>query len=330
MLVIAIATLKGGSGKTTLAAALAVLFEKDGRRVVIVDLDPQATASEWFEKRGATPNGQSLVVIDCAASRLQNHLSEMHGQGFDIALLDCPPGNGDASIQAASLADFVLLPTRGDSFDLASMRRTLELIDRAGSPHAIILNGYPLPYQDEETVRDTLATMGGNVCPSGLPFLKGFSKAHGSGQCVSETDAKSKATKLLTEVYKWTSSQVEPLTPTMRFRDVSASESGDFRPEGAEAISVVGDGAAPVVSQHEDLAAPDIEEEATPEPEHPASSPAPVAQSDKRGWFSFRRRRERSAAKPVDINERLILKHFGEEELIRHRERMKRRITADQ
>ena len=51
MSVISLVTQKGGCGKTTLTTCLAVVAQQTGRQVVILDTDPQATASQWWESR---------------------------------------------------------------------------------------------------------------------------------------------------------------------------------------------------------------------------------------------------------------------------------------
>lgn len=56
MYIIAVVNTKGGVGKTTLASALAVRAAKDSPRVAMVDLDPQRSLVEWWQRRGATDN----------------------------------------------------------------------------------------------------------------------------------------------------------------------------------------------------------------------------------------------------------------------------------
>jgi len=53
MKVLALATQKGGTGKSSLAVSLAVAAQERSLKVYVVDLDPQATARKWFERREA-------------------------------------------------------------------------------------------------------------------------------------------------------------------------------------------------------------------------------------------------------------------------------------
>ena len=74
MRVIAFVTQKGGSGKSTLAFCCAVRAEQEGKRVLLLDLDPQATAEQWYLDREAeTPN---LIKLRAAQSRRSCERSE--------------------------------------------------------------------------------------------------------------------------------------------------------------------------------------------------------------------------------------------------------------
>ncbi len=65
MYIIAVVNTKGGVGKTTIASALAVRAAKDSPRVAMVDLDPQRSLVEWWDRRGAVDNP---TVFEGAAS----------------------------------------------------------------------------------------------------------------------------------------------------------------------------------------------------------------------------------------------------------------------
>jgi chromosome partitioning protein len=144
MKIIAIANTKGGVGKTTTAVNLAAALQSAGRRVLVVDLDPQATASRYiidgYGKDGATvyevltdwkpivevivtgacglalvPSAHQMATLDLdlnTALRREYRLSEAleNVSGFDYCLIDCPTFVGFANINAFAAADTVLIP----------------------------------------------------------------------------------------------------------------------------------------------------------------------------------------------------------------------------
>src|SRR5687768_6750276 len=87
MKVLSLVSQKGGVGKTTLATALAVASYQDGKQVVLVDLDPQASASFWMDTR----KDDAFAVTSAPASRLQHVLGAAKDAGADLAIVDTPP-----------------------------------------------------------------------------------------------------------------------------------------------------------------------------------------------------------------------------------------------
>jgi chromosome partitioning protein len=71
MYVIAVVNTQGGVGKTTLASALAVRAAKDSPRVAMVDLDPQRSLVEWWQRRGSTENPTIFEGADSPVDRRQ-------------------------------------------------------------------------------------------------------------------------------------------------------------------------------------------------------------------------------------------------------------------
>ena len=84
---IAIISQKGGAGKTTLALHLAAAAEDAGHTALVIDLDPQATASQWAAWRNDAPP----VVIDSAPPRLAAKIEQATGQGAEFIVIDTPP-----------------------------------------------------------------------------------------------------------------------------------------------------------------------------------------------------------------------------------------------
>lgn len=142
MNVISIVNQKGGVGKTTLAVNLAGALLKAGKRVCIVDADPQRSASKFSEHRAKThPTLHQLVVIHLGHTQL---LREVPKLDFDFVILDSPPSVEDTAKAAIAVADLVLIPVQPSSFDLWAASDTVKLARKAaGSKNlaaAFVLN----------------------------------------------------------------------------------------------------------------------------------------------------------------------------------------------
>ena len=106
MYTIALIAQKGGTGKTTLAVSLAVAAGQVGLKALIFDLDPQATACNWKDRR----KGDGPVVIDAQPSRLAAALEKAEENGVDFAVIDTPARSEQSALASAKVADLVLIP----------------------------------------------------------------------------------------------------------------------------------------------------------------------------------------------------------------------------
>ena len=115
--VIAIISQKGGAGKTTLAIHLAAAALDAGITSLIIDTDPQATASQWAAwRRDAPPE-----VIDSPPPRLAAKVAQARTQGAELVVIDTPPHADSAARAAVEIADLVLIPCRPSAFDLLAI-----------------------------------------------------------------------------------------------------------------------------------------------------------------------------------------------------------------
>ena len=122
--VIAVIAQKGGTGKTTLALSMAVAAQQAGRTAAIIDLDPQASASNWGDRR----KGDSPAVVSAQPGRLSQILKAAEESGADLVVIDTPPRAERAAMAAARAAHLVLVPCRPSIFDLETFSTTLDLI----------------------------------------------------------------------------------------------------------------------------------------------------------------------------------------------------------
>jgi chromosome partitioning protein len=139
--VLAIIGQKGGNGKTTTALGLAVAASLAGRAVAVIDLDPQATATNWSDRR----NDEAPAVVSCQVSRLEQVLDAAAKQGAQLAIIDTPGKSTDALIAAAKAADFVLMPIQPQLFDIETLGSLKDVLTLAGNPRAAISAIPPSP-----------------------------------------------------------------------------------------------------------------------------------------------------------------------------------------
>lgn len=204
MKTLAIISQKGGVGKTTLATALAVAAEADGKRTAVFDLDPQASASFWSDTREAdTP-----AVAAVPPSRLGHLLKAAAKTGCDLAIIDAPPFAKDVAYESAQHADFVLIPTRPAVLDIMAMTKTTELVRHHQTPSAVVLTFCPPAGRE---LADTVATvegMGVTLCPVRIGQRIAFSRAQQTGQVAQEVEPEGKAAEEIKQLYKYTCIQL--------------------------------------------------------------------------------------------------------------------------
>jgi chromosome partitioning protein len=137
MQVIAIASQKGGSGKTTLAGHLAVEAERRGSGpVALIDTDPQGSLADWWNTReAATP-----AFVETAIARLGQDLDRVRTAGTSLVLIDTPPAITATIVEVVRHADMVLIPVRPSPHDLGAAGATVDLVERLGKPLVFVIN----------------------------------------------------------------------------------------------------------------------------------------------------------------------------------------------
>ncbi len=140
--VITVAQQKGGSGKTTLAANLAVAFAAEGLRVAVLDTDPQGSLGRWFMARreSGRESGRDEIEFSTASAWGVAYECEKLRRVSDIVIIDTPP-KVDADLRPALReADLVLVPVASSHVDLWALDGVLDLIAREGRRAVIVLN----------------------------------------------------------------------------------------------------------------------------------------------------------------------------------------------
>ena len=196
--VIAIIAQKGGTGKTTLALSIAVAAQRADRTAAIIDLDPQASASNWGDRRKAN----QPAIVSAQPARLPQILEAAEESGANLVVIDTPPRAERAAIAAARAAHLVLIPCRPSIFDLETFSTTLDLIAAVGSkPLAAVLNAVPTRGQKRQQAEQALKELDISVCPEVFGARVAFDHANTVGLSAQEYEPASKAAEEIQNVY---------------------------------------------------------------------------------------------------------------------------------
>lgn len=174
MRIIALSNNKGGSGKTTTTVNLAGAFAERGLRVLVVDLDPQGSATQWlgamespnglveYSEGGvrisqlvATSTAPGVDLVPTSAGLIPPGDSSRNAIGFaivrafarlpdywDLVLIDTPPSLGYLSLASLAASDRVLIPVEGHALGLAGVVNIVASMERAKqrvTPHLELL-----------------------------------------------------------------------------------------------------------------------------------------------------------------------------------------------
>lgn len=183
MKVLTIANMKGGAGKSTCAAHLAVAATNSGLKAILIDMDPQKTLEGWWQKR----EEDTPVLVETTAVDLPISIEKLKTQGFDICIIDTPGDSGDFTRAGIMAADLVIIPSKPTPPDLSAIGRTISLVEENKKKFAFVIT------QGIVRTKATLQALSvlsqfGSVAPAPISNRTAYASAMGAGKSAGDFD----------------------------------------------------------------------------------------------------------------------------------------------
>jgi len=183
MKILTIANRKGGAGKSTCAAHLAVSASRSDYKTIMIDLDPQKTLENWWDKR----EEDEPYLTDSSSSDLEDKLKDLEKKGFDLCIIDTPGDASVSSVNALRLSDLVLVPSKATPPHLSANGRTIAIL-KENNKKFIFLVTQGVPTSNNPLKAISILSEFGPVAPSAMTNRTSFANAMGMGGCAADFD----------------------------------------------------------------------------------------------------------------------------------------------
>lgn len=201
---VALLSHKGGTGKTTMSLHLGVAAALANYLTAIIDLDPQASATEWGDSREA----ETPAVVSAQASRLAQVMQTAQAGGVDIVLIDTAPLSETTALAAARAADLILVPCRPAILDLRAIKATRDLVKLADTPAFVVLNAVPPRGTLDQEARQAVALHGLETAPMHWVQRNAFMNSLKDGLTAQEAEPRGKAAQEVAALFDWVCTRV--------------------------------------------------------------------------------------------------------------------------
>jgi len=195
---------KGGSGKTTLAVHTAVAATEAGERVVVIDTDPQKSATVWGDARSQ----EAPIVATAAAAELGRVLEAADQERMSLAIVDTAPHAAPDATRIVRAVDLVAIPVRPAAFDIAAAGSAVDIVKAAGVRAVFILSACPFRSPEIAETRTVLADYGVPIAPVEIIDRRAFARAVATGRAVTEFESDGKAATEIRALWAWLKEQM--------------------------------------------------------------------------------------------------------------------------
>ena len=207
MHVISFVTQKGGSGKTTLVFCCAVVAEETGKKVLVLDLDPQGTATAWYKDR----ESDRPLLATVKSSELEEAIGRAKESGCNFVFIDTPGRDEPSTAAAIRMADLCVIPCRPTPGDMKATPPTVATINRLKKTAAFVLT-QTAPRGQRKGEAETGLSMLGMVAPCHITMRNAYQDAQGAGLGVTEYEPEGKAAQEIRELWDWITKKLEKIS----------------------------------------------------------------------------------------------------------------------
>lgn len=182
MKIITVANRKGGAGKSTCAAHMAVAAVENDIKTILIDMDPQKTLETWWKKRE-----NPLPSLTDATSEALPLVLDKLAESFDLCIIDTP---GDVSFNAVAsikAADLVLIPSKPTAPDLTAIGRTISLVEEYRKAFVFVITQITVRTKAAIQAASVLSKFGA-LAPSSISNRISYATAMGTGTSAANSD----------------------------------------------------------------------------------------------------------------------------------------------
>lgn len=178
--VITVAQQKGGAGKTTLVANLAVALSRRGKSVALLDTDPQGSLGRWFMMRHQAGD-PGMEFSTASAWGVSYECDKLRG-AYDYVFVDTPPKIDSDLKPALRESDLVMVPVSASQVDVWATEGVLDLAGREGSDVMVVLNRAKAGTRVADNVDAALKELGVKRAKAALGHRVAYPETMGAGK----------------------------------------------------------------------------------------------------------------------------------------------------
>jgi chromosome partitioning protein len=205
--IISVLAQKGGAGKTTLTLHWAVEVQSQtGKTVAVIDTDPQRTAVKWYQRRAQ----ETPEVLQSEPEQLPKALEFCRNRAIDYVFVDTMPRvERWPSVEAARVADLVVIPCGPTVPDIESVADSVEIVKRTKTKAVMVLNnGVPGSGHNQKVIAVLEREFDLPVCPVVVIRRTALFHAFNDGRAIGELAPSSKGAQEIRKSWRWIASQL--------------------------------------------------------------------------------------------------------------------------